>query len=278
LAVAQRGEICMSGSSERGSVRLLDPDSLEQVGKLGPFAGNVTCMAFSGTGEELVLATDEFELQIWSLSTERRRKRLDGGSFRMSVRSIACSPDGTRFVTGAVENEGMDFHDALNLWSLKTGACLGSETVAGRQIAFAPDGSCVHLVDGPAVAVFDLKHSVERRTQVLDTYPMALACSPLTGGVAYESGGQVWLIEKGRSKKLVRSPVDVWCLAFSPTGHTLAGGCKDGVVRIWELGTGKVRTELRGHEEPVSELAFAPDARFLVSCSEDGASKWSISA
>jgi WD40 repeat protein len=39
----------------------------------------------------------------------------------------------------------------------------------------------------------------------------------------------------------------------------------DRLVRIWNLTTGKVIYTLRGHTEPVRNVAFSPDGRFLGS-------------
>ena len=52
--------------------------------------------------------------------------------------------------------------------------------------------------------------------------------------------------------------------AFAPDGRTLATASADGVVRLWEVATWKVRAEFRGHRDRVTAVAFGPDGRLFT--------------
>jgi WD domain, G-beta repeat len=53
-------------------------------------------------------------------------------------------------------------------------------------------------------------------------------------------------------------------LAWAPDGSVLASGGDDGVVGVWDAGTGALVRELTGHTGPVNTLAWAPNGAWLA--------------
>ena len=62
----------------------------------------------------------------------------------------------------------------------------------------------------------------------------------------------------------------VYTLAFSPNGKTIASGCIDATIHLWDAQTSKQKKTLTGHTSRVKSLTFSPDGKILVSGSEDG--------
>jgi WD40 repeat protein/serine/threonine protein kinase len=62
---------------------------------------------------------------------------------------------------------------------------------------------------------------------------------------------------------------EVFSVAFSPDGKTLATASKDGTARTWDVATGNPRHTLAGHTAEVICVAFSPDGTRLVTGSED---------
>lgn len=112
---------------------------------------------------------------------------------------------------------------------LFTGACLAAALAAGDAAAVAPyawlrDESTAVLVVEPA---------------------------PLPGV-------RRWTIESPRHRGRIAAA------SFSPDGKRIATGGIDGVIRIWEVETGRLERALTGFRWNVQELAWSPDGRKLA--------------
>ena len=62
---------------------------------------------------------------------------------------------------------------------------------------------------------------------------------------------------------------NVYSVAFSPDGTTLASGSADTTIRFWDARSGAHIRTLTGHTEDVNTVAFSPDGTTLASGSED---------
>lgn len=69
---------------------------------------------------------------------------------------------------------------------------------------------------------------------------------------------------------------EIAAVAFSPDGRLLAGACFDGMVRLWEVATGKQAAVLDGHGGWVPAVAFSPDGRLLASGGLGGVRLWEV--
>jgi WD40 repeat protein len=237
LAFAPDGKT-LAGGSQDNLIRLWDPVTGKELRQFRGHADHVSTFAFAPDGKTLASGSAESAIHLWDPATGKQL--LPGRGHGERLTAVAVAPDGRLIATGAWDG-------AVRLWEAETGKELALwQTPAGapprgafdtgsgriKQVRFAPDGKRLVVVrEDEAVLLWD---------------------------VAAKKEGGKW---RGQ------------CAAFSPDGKLLAVGGRGttvadanrGVIRLYDLGTGKELGELRGHATPVVDLLFSPDGRTLAS-------------
>ena len=78
--------------------------------------------------------------------------------------------------------------------------------------------------------------------------------------------------------RLTEHSAQVWSVAFSPDGRTLATASDDGTVRLWNTATGRIRATLTDPDGVPVAVAFAPDGRTLAAGGEGGVRLWNVAS
>jgi WD40 repeat protein len=202
----------------------------------------------------------------------------------------AFSPDGRTLGWRDRKEE----HPTIRRWDLATGkalAPLNSANVAGSKagaplLAFGPGGRTAvttsvwwqpasntekpggiirfwDLTSGREVFQFDMQG--ERYA------PCELVLSPdertLVSRVGWGEAVELW--ESATGKKRGHFEVPAQCIACSPDSRSIAAGCADGTVRVWDARTCRELARWSGHDGEVHCLAWTADGRSLVSGADD---------
>jgi WD40 repeat protein len=99
----------------------------------------------------------------------------------------------------------------------------------------------------------------------------AVAFSPkgrhiISGGF---DGLRLWDSKNGALISTLARENWIFCVAFSPDGNQVASGSHSYEVQLWDLKTGAVVKEFKGHTRFVRSVAFSPDGKHIASGSED---------
>jgi WD40 repeat protein len=270
LAFTHDGGTLAVGYSD-GIVRLWDPRSDEEIGTplrvpVGRSGGDVS-VALSPAG---VLVTAASDVRFWDVRNERQL----GSQFGRDARLVAVSPDGRTLATGADDGR-------MQLWDFRTRRRIGRPLLAGggepslgvESIAFSPDGRRIAASGPLGVRIWDV------RTHVQLARPFAtLGSEEVSGDLAFSPNGR--LLALGDAQIVVHDLVtgkitivatdDVEEVAFSPDGHTIAGGGFDGMVRLWNVKTlHRVGKPLIGYPAPFGNVAFSPDGHTIAASGSD---------
>ncbi len=211
---------------------------LPRAAKMRLGKGGINDMQFSPDGTRLAVGND---MGIWLYDVKTGKETA---LFTGVCESLAFSPDARFLANGGFGKREKE----LQLWEITTGRKISStsESRPATALRFSEDGKTLVSVDswGATISRLDIETG-EKDVTNLEGQPDSLG----------------HIIE-----------------VYTFTHDSVAGGKRDGKIRLWDTTTGKKLTTLNGHavedQDPsldthVLTLAFSPDGTQLASGSTD---------
>jgi RNA polymerase sigma factor (sigma-70 family) len=309
LAFSPDGTILALGTPK--AIRLWDPATAKEQGKLPGHESAVWSLVFAAGGKTLYSSGQDGRIRRWDVAAGKELPGFkddasglialsaDGkflasgrgpgvirlwdpatgeeirpsGGHRSRIWSVALAPDGKTLATAGADG-------TLRLWESATGKEVAQ--VTGHQgqlysVTWSADGKAL-LAGGDDQIIHLWDPSTGKELRRFRGHEGRIFMVTITSdGKTLASGSgdwttRLWDVATGRELRTLETDA-VHDLALSPDGKVLASASfgADRVITLWDAATGKEVRRLEGHENQVSSFVFSADGRTLVSGSIAGA-------
>ena len=219
-------------------------------------------VCFSPNGQFFATANADNNIRVWTVKDCKEHQTYKG--HRHWVSSVTFCPESQLLMSGS-------FDKTIKLWDLETGLCL--QTLEGHTgwiwavvcspadqniIASCSDdhtiriwnrqtGECLQVLDDHKGAVWSLAFSPNGKY-------LASAASDVAASV------KLWTWETGEHRDLIPVTLErrVRSVDFSPDGKFLVTGSLTCITEVWDVETGDLVQQFRGHAQAITSVAFAP--------------------
>lgn len=232
-------------------------------------------VAISGSGKQLATVGGDRTVKLWDVETWEHIRTFAG--HEDVVTSVDFSPDGSQILSAS-------FDESAIIWNV---VGPGQYSFRGHYRAlnaamFTSNGkNIVTTSDDGTVRIWNTSTHSHLVSMAHDSAVWVVDDSPDGRWVASagEDGFAV-LTETATGtsvKPKLAHPEAVLTLAFLPDG-SLATGCADGKLRIWDVDTHSVKQLIDAHEDYIWDISVAPDGQSFVTAGSDHLAKlWDIS-
>jgi WD40 repeat protein/serine/threonine protein kinase/Flp pilus assembly protein TadD len=250
-------------------VKVWSVPSGELKARLDSFKTRVESVAFSADGSTLAFGGGDRTVKLWDFGSGATRTV---GAHLGSVDAVAVVPQGDLLASGS--NDG-----TVKVWHADPpqDAAGFAHDSAVRSLAFTPDGKLLVVGSDLLTSVLDAATGKERTTLPVGGVLVASADANLLATGAPDDKGVIWDVAAARARAVLPVGPGLAGAAFSPDGKTLVTWVADREqtasvgVRLWDLGTSRVRLTLKLGFDVLHCAAFSPDGRTLATGRQGGA-------
>jgi WD40 repeat protein len=203
---------------------------------------------------------------LWSIPSGEKTAELDHGD---TVWHVSFSPDGRLIATASGDGTARiwDAEDGAEVTALRHGRAVYTAD-------FSPDGGFVATA-GDGDRAFLWRTSDWRVAAVLRGRHARFSRDGGLVATVSKQAADLWRAPSGRRVAHLQGhaggPIS-WAEA-SPDGTRAVTAGSDGKAVVWDVRSGEIVTELRGHAEWVPRASFSGDGDFVLTVSWDGTAR-----
>lgn len=239
-----------------------------------------TKIAYSNNGKFIAFGDTKGTIHIHNSETLEEVKLISG--HLNSVYSVKFNPDDTKLISCSRDT-------TIRIWDFNSGNELSKIFTGARGLAdvdISPDGKKIIFcswylkesgVNG-LISLYDFETNEKIWTTDYNTHPLVAVKFSADGERfavgSWEANASIWELGNLSNPKIfdfsdVKEYSAVDNIAFSPDGKFIAVATKNATPRVWEIETGKLVYELRGHQKPVISIAYSMDGKQLYTSGND---------
>ncbi|WP_213456637.1 NB-ARC domain-containing protein [Rhizomonospora bruguierae] len=275
VAFATATPLLVSGSGDR-TVRLwnVEGSQLTLLRAINAQPSRPRCVALSARADLILAAGEDATVRAYGSAGLVGETRADAGVDW--IRTIAMTPGGG--VIAGCEDGALRTWDGVSAGRL---AVLGDGTITAWSAAFADSGRLALL--GRSNGVIEVRESASsdlvRTLQSGTGRVWSIAAGANYVAAACGDGTvRVLALDGQRSLELNENEQRTWAVAVDRTDARVAAASSDGVVRVWDLRSGRMMWDRKAHSGRIRSIAFDATGDHLVTGGGEGTvCVWQIS-
>lgn len=178
--------------------------------------------------------------------------------------------------SGKLISGGQD--QTVKMWDTNTGSlsrtfygCLGSVldlaiTYDNRCIIAASSSNNLYVWDANSGRV---RHTLTGHIDKVCAVDVSRFSSRHVVSAAYDRTIKVWDLNKGYCNNTIIFPSNCNALSFSMDGQTICSGHVDGNLRLWDIQTGKLLSEVAAHSLAITSISLSRNGNTILTSGRD---------